>query len=103
VVAGTSGGSNIRCSLRSAARCAPTVLSDHNSASIPMTTAVVTALTSATWVSYGYFVADDPIVWIAAGSGLLSALVQVGAHLLYPDVAVVAEAALPTALTSLGG
>jgi hypothetical protein len=81
----------------------PTVLADHNSASIPMTTAVVTALTSATWVSYGYFVADDPIVWIAAGSGLLSALVQVGAHLLYPDIAVVAEAALPTALTSLGG
>jgi uncharacterized protein with PQ loop repeat len=80
----------------------PTVLAEHNSASIPLTCAVVTAVTSASWVSYGYLVANDPIVWIAAGSGLLSALVQVGAHALYPGVVGVAEAALATDLTSLG-
>merc|ERR1719389_1523803 len=81
----------------------PTVLAEHNSASIPLLTAVVTALTSASWVAYGYLVANDPIVWIAAGSGLLSALVQVGAHMLYPGIVDVAEVAIATALTSLGG
>jgi uncharacterized protein with PQ loop repeat len=78
----------------------PTVLAEHNSASIPMMTAVVTALTSASWVLYGYLVADDPIVWIAAGSGLFSALVQVGAHMLYPEVAGVAGAAIEADLIS---
>jgi uncharacterized protein with PQ loop repeat len=78
----------------------PTVLSEHSSASIPLMTAVVTACTSASWVSYGYFVANDPIVWIAAGSGLLSALLQVGMHAMYPGVVAVAEAA--TDLPSLG-
>merc|ERR1719271_1940235 len=81
----------------------PTVLAEHSSASIPLMTAVVTALTSASWVTYGYLVANDPIVWIAAGSGLLSALVQVGAHALYPGVVRVAEVATATDLTSLGG
>merc|ERR1719487_1153408 len=80
----------------------PSVLSDHNSASIPLLTAVVTACTSASWVAYGYFVANDPIVWIAAASGLFSALMQVGAHVLYPEVAGVAEVAIATDLTSLG-
>merc|ERR550537_1233000 len=65
----------------------PTVLSEHNSASIPLVTAVVTAFTSASWIIYGYFVANDPIVWIAAAAGMFSALVQVGAHNLYPEVA----------------
>jgi hypothetical protein len=68
-----------------------------------LVTAVITALTSASWVSYGYFVADDPIVWIAAASGLFSALIQVGAHVLYPGVADVAAAVVSTVLTSLGG
>jgi hypothetical protein len=64
--------------------------------------AVVTALTSASWVTYGYLVANDPIVWVAAGSGMLSALVQIGAHMLYPGVVGVAEVAIATDLTSLG-
>merc|ERR1719487_2367507 len=80
----------------------PTVLAEHSSASIPLMTAVVTAATSASWVAYGYLVANDPIVWIAAGSGLLSALVQVGAHMLYPEVAVVADAAMLPDLMSVG-
>merc|ERR1719199_2199234 len=32
----------------------PTVLAEHSSASIPLVTAVVTAMTSASWVVYGY-------------------------------------------------
>jgi uncharacterized protein with PQ loop repeat len=84
----------------------PTVLSEHNSASIPLATAVVTAFTSASWVSYGYLVANDPIVWIAAGSGMLSALVQVAAHALWPAAAAavvgVEAAAIPVDMISLG-
>jgi hypothetical protein len=46
--------------------------------------AVVTALTSASWVSYGYLVADDCIIWVAAGAGLVSALAQIALRLAMP-------------------
>jgi uncharacterized protein with PQ loop repeat len=62
----------------------PTVLQMHDSGSIPLMPAVVTALTSASWVSYGYLVADDCIIWVAAGAGLVSALAQIALRLAMP-------------------
>jgi solute carrier family 50 (sugar transporter) len=59
------------------------VVKEKRTDSMPFTTSFTTFLNCLAWTSYGYFVADDPMLWIPSFIGLILAILQLALFVIY--------------------
>ena len=59
------------------------VVREKRTDSMPFTTSLTTFLNCLAWTSYGYLVADDPMLWIPSSIGLILAMFQLALFVVY--------------------